>query len=171
MKHIIALLLTSALLILPSCGKAAAEPDFEFELYSIGGEYGMTFTYDGTDYDLTELAPVANAVSGTSTAGSTIIIECHVNPNMLVYLLFDAQKREFYGEISGTNLVWSGEDITTAVYSFRNEVYDYDGNMLGNVPDDAMFISDLVLSEDGGSVSVKYRDADDNECVTRFQTK
>ena len=55
------------------------------------------------------------------------------------------------------------------VYSFWNEVYDYDGNWLGSAPDDAIYISELVPAENGGSVEVKYIDSGENECVTIFE--
>lgn len=51
----------------------------------------------------------------------------------------------------GTNLIWRGDALTTAVYSFSPELYDYEGRYLASVelPEDGSYIRELAFSRTG----------------------
>lgn len=94
---------------------------------------GVVFSYNGKEYDLREREINVNALTGATQVGNFLVAEGHINPKNAYYGIFDTEKEAFVKDIIGTNLTWRDDDISTAVYSFWSEIYDYDGNLLGNL--------------------------------------
>ena len=125
---------------------------------------GTTFTYAGKDFDITSYAPIANAITSAQTVGSVVVVECHINPKNSVYLIFDAVTEDFFYELDGANLVWHSDDITTAVYSFWDEILNYEGDVIGSIRDfDTVtdFISGIEFVQNNKAVLVTCRKGDD----------
>ena len=61
------------------------------------------------------------------------MIDGHIGPKNGAFLLFNTETRQFEDEIFGSNFIWYDDDITTAVYAFWNEIYRYDGSLVGTV--------------------------------------
>lgn len=104
--------------------------------------HDMTFIIEGYEIDMHEFAPAATAITDCIMAGDWIIVECHVNPNMNVYEFYninDGIMDYFEYEIDGTNLIWQGDDLSTAVYTKYNEIYDFWGNQIGYVRDGEIY--------------------------------
>lgn len=121
---------------------AHAEPPYRTE--------GTVFTYHGEAYDLTEQNPAVNAITQVRRAGQYYVIEGHVNPNNGVYCVFDTETERFIKTLVGANLTWQGDDLATAVYSFWNEILDYEENTIA-VCDlaEGEYIYSLGFDDDG----------------------
>jgi len=123
---------------------------------------GILFAYRGNTFDITEFAPAVNAITGWTQVGKHIVVEGHVGPKNSVYCIFNTETESFEAEIGGVNLIWRGDDITTAVYSFWEEIYTYDGTWVASLQMDPMteyirsiaFVSDteleVVISSENG---------------------
>ncbi len=114
------------------------DPDFYVD--------GTTFYYNGTSYSLSEIAPAANAITNSIRVGDFIILECHVNPHIGCYEFFNIYSGDFNYEITGTNLIWKNDDLSTAVYSQYNQIYDFWGNLIGSVMEGEVY--NLTFSGD-----------------------
>ena len=100
---------------------------------------GTTFYYNNITFNVQDIAPAANAIMDCQRVGDYIIVDCHVNPHVGLYEFFNIYAGDFVYEIAGTNLIWKGDDIATAVYSQYNEIYDFWGNMIGSVTEGEVF--------------------------------
>ncbi len=120
---------------------------------------GLTFTYNGVDFDLSEGA--GNAIMDVYHAYGKEIVECHVSPHMGVYYIFDKFRGDFCSEpIEGTNLIWLNDDFTTAIYANWSEVRDLCGDLMYYSDYDE--ILSLGFADDGKKVNcsvVKTGDA------------
>ncbi|WP_369281774.1 hypothetical protein [Oscillibacter sp. GMB15532] len=145
----------------------------ETEQASLPDETGATvfssvFTYHGVDYDLAERNQSINALMGQYPVGKYIVVEGHTGPENFIYCVFDTQAEQFVKDFAGTNLIWRGDDLTTAVYSFWSEIYDYEGRSIGSVelPEDGSFIRKLAFSEDGAELIVTILTSGGDEVET-----
>lgn len=121
---------------------AHAEPPYRTE--------GTVFIYHGEPYDLTEQSPSINAITQVRRAGKYYVIEGHVNPNNSVYCVFDTETERFIKKLTGANLIWQGDDLTTAVYSFWSEILDYKGNTVASCDlSEGEYIYSLGFDDDG----------------------
>ena len=112
---------------------------------------GLTFTYNGGEYDLTDYDTVSNAIMDMYRVGEWIVIETHVNPHVGQYYLLNIYTGNIERVITGAGLTWRGDDLTTAVYSAYNTVYNYKDHVIGTT-DGAAEVADLSFSEDGPTV-------------------
>ena len=102
----------------------------------------MTFTINGFDIDMHEAVPAATAIMDCRQVGDWIIVECHVNPHYSAYEFYnvnDGLIGYFQYEIVGANLIWQGDDLSTAVYTQYNEVYDFWGHPIGSVQEGEIY--------------------------------
>ena len=98
-----------------------------------------TFYYNNSTYKLGDFAPGATAIMDCQRAGDFIILDCHVNPHYGLYVFFNIYRGDFVYSIMGANLIWKGDDLSTAVYSRYNEIYDFWGNLIGNIDEAEVF--------------------------------
>ncbi len=114
---------------------------------------GTTFTYGDATYDLTELAPAMNAILACDRVGRDILIEGHINPRVGVYLIYDTEERNFTAQLTGSNLIWQGEDLTTGLYTLQGDILDYTGELVASVDlAEGEYLCALAFSEDGRAV-------------------
>lgn len=126
-----------------------AKQEFSYE--------GMNFTINDVTMDLTyDYDSVANAIMDMYQVGSWIVIETHVNPHHGIYYLYNIYTGQIEKAITGANLTWVGDDITTAVYSDWNQVFDFKENCIGW--SDGAEIQDLAYNSAGTQVTVKDMD-------------
>ncbi len=95
---------------------------------------GTVFRYGGKEFDLTERNGGINSIQSCTPAGRYLVVEGHVGPHNGVYCIFDMDAEEFVKDIAGSHLIWRGDDLTTAVYTFWNEIYYYDGELVKALP-------------------------------------
>ncbi len=150
--------------------KVSEVPRSFYGIYNLGDlepEYSWkdrVFTYNGAKYDLADYDTVANAIMDCFQVGDWIVAECHVNPHVSQYLFFSLASGEFEEGITGANLIWQGEDLSTAVYSAWSEIYDYKGHVIGQVQEGEIF--DLSFSDDGKYVLADCWKIENGEEVT-----
>ncbi|MGN0425993.1 MAG: M56 family metallopeptidase [Acetatifactor sp.] len=108
-----------------SGGKSASDEKISFA--------GTVFTYEDLIYDISDRVPGVNAILSCTMAGKHIVIDGHIGPKNGAYLLFNTETKQFEDEIFGSNFIWYDDDITTAVYELWNEIYRYDGSLVGTV--------------------------------------
>ena len=104
------------------------DPEYSFE--------GTRFVINGVDIDMRETVAVTDAIVGCTRAGDWIVIECHINPQKSVYEFYNIPNGNmayFEYEITGAQLTWQDDDLSTAVYLSENHVYDFWGHMIGYV--------------------------------------
>ncbi len=71
-------------------GKADQSPEFSYS--------GTTLSVDGRTFDMRERVLITDSSLSCMSAGSWIIVECHVNPYQSAY--------EFYNTVSGDFELW-----------------------------------------------------------------
>ena len=117
---------------------------------------GTTFTYGGRTYDLTERSPAISSITAMEQVGGQILLECHTGPKNNIYVIFDPQAGTFVEELTGTHLIWKGENLTTSVYAFWGDICTYDGIVLATFNlGESGYVSGLSFTEDGKQVEVE----------------
>ena|GEM_PF-948069 len=129
----------------------------EYDFGNLDQEFeydGLKFKINGWEYDLEERGTAANAITDMKQVGDWIVVDAHVGPHAGIYYLYNIYSGEIEGEIEGANLTWVGDDITTAVYSAYDEVFDFKQNVIG-FTEDGDEVYDLTLSADGSEVTAE----------------
>lgn len=110
------------------------EPDYSFD--------GTTLTIEDVDIDITEYAPAATAIMDCKRVGNWLITDCHVNPNIGTYLFYNINNGlidYFEYSVDGANLIWQGDDLSTAVYQQYNSIYDIWGHQIGSIEEGELY--------------------------------
>ena len=134
---------------------------------------GMTFIINGFEYDLTDYDSPANAIMDMYQVGDWIVIEGHVNPHAGIYYLINVYTGIIEKTITGANLVWMGDDITTSVHSLYGELYNFKDHLIGTT--DGTEIDSVSFDPDGRKVRVtdfnnnKYVFEIDNEDAALYK--
>ncbi|MCR4784536.1 MAG: hypothetical protein K6A35_08505 [bacterium] len=116
---------------------------------------GVKFYYNGHEYDITDQVKLINSIMSCKPAGKYLVIDGHVGPKNGCYCIFNTETESFERDIVGSNLIWRGDDLSTAVYSNWCDVCSYDGTVLASfklAPYE--FIEDLQFTADGNQVKV-----------------
>ncbi len=141
-------------------GKIAGVEEIDQSYYNIYdlGNIDPEFSYDGTKFiingrerDIHELAPAATAIMDCIRVGDWIIVDCHVNPHIGIYEFYNINSGDFEYEIEGANLTWHGDDLSTAVYSNYNQVFDFWGHLIGWVDEGEIYGIELMDEETVGA--------------------
>ena len=107
------------------------------------------------EYNMTEYVASMDVISSARVAKNKLVLECHTGPKNAVYLIFDTRSRSFEKEIIGTNLTWYGDMLASAVYSFWEGVYNYNGELIKEYElKEDEFIRGLEFSENGRTLIV-----------------
>ena len=118
---------------------------------------GTVLTYDGADYDLRDMHPLVGAITACTPAGDKLLLETDIN----YYGVFDTVSRSFLPGISGDQLIWMGDDLSTAVYTYAGRLFGYGGVLLADLElGDGEEVSSLTLTGDGSAVIVAIRAPD-----------
>lgn len=99
------------------------QPEFSWDNTTI-------FRYGGTEYDLSDLKQGINAIRVCEKVGKYIVADCHIGPHNGAYCIFNTETESFDKILCGHNMTWHSDDITTCVYGFWNEIYNYDGELV-----------------------------------------
>lgn len=88
----------------------------ERELFVVEDE-PMTFSLGGEKIKVKDSKDRANAILSVEWMNSQqIAVECHVNPSLDCFTVYDVQKKKFTYEAYGYDFVWKDGDIKTVVY-------------------------------------------------------
>ena len=124
-------------------GQSAAAAGISYE--------GLLLTVDGHTIDLAAYETLTDVIMDARPYGDWVIVEGHMNPHRSNYFLYNRNSGMVDQILSGTNLTWAGDDITTAVYSAFNEVYDFKGNVIGTTNAE---VGSISLNADGTEATV-----------------
>ncbi len=138
-----------------------------------GGEYYPRESYITSD---DAMAPeLTGPIMDCEQVGNWIVVTCHHNPHASFYFLFNIDSGNFERVLHGANLVWQGDDITTAYYSFMNTVYNYKGYVFAGVEadgDGTAEIMGLSFKDDGTTLEAEYstfKDGKETEYSEEFE--
>ncbi len=144
----------------------------DYDFGNLKQEYDFddtSFTINGFTTELKDLETIANAVIDMFEIGDYIVAECHINPHMSAYFITDIYTNSIVKEIYGANLTWIDDDITTAVYSVWEGLYNFEGDLIDYVDGDEIY--EVKMKKSGKEIEV--RDSDDkaytfkNELIDR----
>ena len=109
------------------------------------------FYYRHKAYDLLEINPNITGIMQETQAGNSIVIECHMNPQNNVYIIYNTETMEFDKTIIGTSLTWMGDDIQTGVYAHGDKICRYNGYVVGqaSICPPVDYIDSLSVEDDG----------------------
>ncbi len=128
---------------------------------------GTVFRYGQAAYDLALRSALVTSITACTPVGRHIVVEGHCGPQNSLYCIFDTKTQAIEREITGAHLIWRGEDITTAVYSFQGEILDYEGNRIGTCGlKEGEYIYGLSFS--GGEVQALVLTPEMEERTLRF---
>ncbi len=99
----------------------------------------QTFYYNNSSFALKDFAPGTNAITDCERVGDFIILQCHANPHYSDNIFFSIYSGDFVFDILGANLTYKDDDLSTAVYSVYNQIYDIWGNLIGSVQEGEVF--------------------------------
>lgn len=162
-----ALLKRGALLLSTQDGELAVGPEpvgAHLErlnmLASFGERENTVFTYGGRTYDLSERNGSITTITNCTLVGQYLVFEGHTGQENNVYCIFDTDAESFKPDLAGANLIFRGDDLSTGVYSFRSDVYAYDGTLLASCDlKEEEFICGLAYSRDFSQVIVSIADS------------
>lgn len=141
----------------------------ELRFFSIPAEAqieGTVFSYGGESWDLAEESPHVNAVTDCRAAGDTLVLTAHVGPKNEMYFLFDTRSRSFIRSFPGTNLIWQGDDLSTAVYSFWSQILTLDGRVLADLElAENEYVRDLSFGGPDGASLTAAVESEGGTCV------
>ena len=122
---------------------------------------GTAFWFNGIEYDVSDIDENVNAINDCHQIGNHIIIQGHVGPKNNIYLVFNTETEIFEKKIIGCNLVWHSNDINTILYSFWNDICDYEGAVIHNVsiPETSQ-IDNIIFIDAFNAIEVTILNAD-----------
>ncbi len=135
-------------------GVTAPDPEFSYE--------GTTLIVDGSKTDIRDFAPASNAIMDCLRVGDWLLVECHNNPNISTYLLFNIYDDVTDGPkyaIDGADLIWQDDDLSTSVYRQYNEIYDFWGNQIGYIENGQLY---ELSFKDSNTIAAKCWVIDEN---------
>ncbi len=88
---------------------------------------------------MTDFAPGATAIMSCDRVGDWIVLDCHVNPHFWIYKFFNMYRGDFVFDIQGACLTWRDDDLSTAVYTMFNEVYDIWGHPIDSLQEGELY--------------------------------
>lgn len=122
--------------------------------------HGTTISYGSKTYNLSQRNNSINAITNQYQIGNYLIFEGHTGPKNGVYFIFNIVTQTFEPDLQGANLTWYGNDIRSVVYSFRSDVYAYDGTLLASFPlNEGDYINGLLYLNDPTQIEVQIMTA------------
>ncbi|MBR4183604.1 MAG: hypothetical protein IKQ56_07260 [Lachnospiraceae bacterium] len=112
------------------------------------------FLINGKRFDASRDFEVGcNAIMDMFEVGDWVVVEGHINPHVGGYYFYNIFTEKVEKMITGANLTWKGDDITTAVYSCYTDLYNFKDNLLGSMDNEICELKfdpkeDLVYAED-----------------------
>ena len=125
---------------------------------------GTVFSYNGTDYEITERNKLVYSIWGYEKVGKNIIIQGNVGKNAAYYGIFNTETLEFEKDIMASKITYWNDDIYTMVYTIDNEIYDYYDNAINGVElTDSEYIYDIYFEKAGKQLTVEIADLNSDE--------
>lgn len=121
-----------------------------------------TVSFGKKSWDFAGQYPSLSGFEGSETVGNYLVVTGRLGKKNDLYVVFNAIDGTLLKTFPGNNLIWQGNDLSTAVYSYRSDVYALNGTKLAALElASGEEISGLAFAPDGVSiiatVGVSYR--------------
>lgn len=112
-----------------------------------------TIYIDRKSWDFAEQYPSLKGFEDIGTAGNYFVAFGSMGEKNDLYVVFNFVAGTLLKTFPGNNLIWQGDDLSTAVYSYRSDVYALNGTKLAALElASGEEISGLAFAPDGVSI-------------------
>lgn len=129
-----------------------------------------TIYIDRKSWDFAEQYPSLKGFEDIGTAGNYFVAFGSLGEKNGLYVVFNFVAGTLLKTFPGNNLIWQGDDLSTAVYSYRSDVYALNGTKLAALDlASGEEISGLAFAADGVSIiaTVSGKSGERKVTVTR----
>lgn len=129
-----------------------------------------TIYIDRKSWDFAEQYPSLKGFEDIGTAGNYFVAFGSLGEKNDLYVVFNFVADTLLKTFPGNNLIWQGDDLSTAVYSYRSDVYALNGTKLAALElASGEEISGLAFAPDGVSIiaTVSGKSGERKVTVTR----
>ena len=129
-----------------------------------------TIYIDRKSWDFAEQYPSLKGFEDIGTAGNYFVALGSLGEKNGLYVVFNFVAGTLLKTFPGNNLIWQGDDLSTAVYSYRSDVYALNGTKLAALElASGEEISGLAFAPDGVSIiaTVSGKSGERKVTVTR----
>lgn len=129
-----------------------------------------TVSFDKKSWDFAGQYPSLSGFEGSETVGNYLVVTGRLGKKNDLYVVFNAIDGTLLKTFPGNNLIWQGNDLSTAVYSYRSDVYALNGTKLAALElASGEEISGLAFAPDGVSIiaTVSGKSGEHKVTVTR----
>ncbi len=128
-----------------------------------------TIYIDRKSWDFAEQYPSLKGFEDIGTAGNYFVAFGSLGEKNDLYVVFNFVAGTLLKTFPGNNLIWQGDDLSTAVYSYRSDVYALNGTKLAALELASGEISGLAFAPDGVSIiaTVSGKSGERKVTVTR----
>lgn len=129
-----------------------------------------TIYIDRKSWDFAEQYPSLKGFEDIGTAGNYFVAFGSLGEKNDLYVVFNFVAGTLLKTFPGNNLIWQGDDLSTAVYSYRSDVYALNGTKLAALElASGEEISSLAFAPDGVSIiaTVSGKSGERKVTVTR----
>lgn len=129
-----------------------------------------TVSFGKKSWDFAGQYPSLSGFEGSETVGNYLVVTGRLGKKNDLYVVFNAIDGTLLKTFPGNNLIWQGDDLSTAVYSDRSDVYALNGTKLAALElASGEEISGLAFAADGVSIiaTVSGKSGERKVTVTR----
>lgn len=129
-----------------------------------------TVSFGKKSWDFAGQYPSLSGFEGSETVGNYLVVTGRLGKKNDLYVVFNAIDGTLLKTFPGNNLIWQGDDLSTAVYSYRSDVYALNGTKLAALElASGEEISGLAFAPDGVSIiaTVSGKSGERKVAVTR----
>lgn len=129
-----------------------------------------TVSFGKKSWDFAGQYPSLSGFEGSETVGNYLVVTGRLGKKNDLYVVFNAIDGTLLKTFPGNNLIWQGDDLSTAVYSYRSDVYALNGTKLAALElASGEEISGLAFAPDGVSIiaTVSGKNGERKVTVTR----
>ena len=115
-----------------------------------------TVSFGKKSWDFAGQYPSLSGFEGSETVGNYLVVTGRLGKKNDLYVVFNAIDGTLLKTFPGNNLIWQGNDLSTAVYSYWSDIYALNGTKLAALElASGEEISGLAFAADGVSIIAK----------------
>lgn len=129
-----------------------------------------TVSFGKKSWDFAGQYPSLSGFEGSETVGNYLVVTGRLGKKNDLYVVFNAIDGTLLKTFPGNNLIWQGNDLSTAVYSYWSDIYALNGTKLAALDlVSGEEISGLAFAADGVSIiaTVSGKSGERKVTVTR----
>ena len=129
-----------------------------------------TVSFGKKSWDFAGQYPSLSGFEGSETVGNYLVVTGRLGKKNDLYVVFNAIDGTLLKTFPGNNLIWQGNDLSTAVYSYWSDIYVLNGTKLAALDlASGEEISGLAFAPDGVSIiaTVSGKSGERKVTVTR----